>query len=146
MQPCSSLPCPTQPAWTQIVGTPAFFANANSASVADGSVFTAGELPSQIVRLGQTDGSLKAISPILDGLHYNPVSTANGVVYSGDSTASLRALDASTGLPLFVRNANQDVSGGALIAGDSGNSAGVAIARHKIYWAVSSLILVYQLP
>ncbi|MHB8511729.1 MAG: outer membrane protein assembly factor BamB family protein [Actinomycetota bacterium] len=146
MQPCSSLPCPTQPAWTTIVGTPAFFANADSAAVADGSVFTAGQYPSTVMRLSQSDGSRQAVAPLLDVLHYNPVSVANGVFYSGDSTGTLRAFDASDGVPLFVRNVNQDVGGGALVGGDVGNSAGIAIARHKIYWAVNSYVLVYQLP
>ncbi|MFN2615335.1 MAG: PQQ-binding-like beta-propeller repeat protein [Actinomycetota bacterium] len=130
--------------WTTIVGTPEFQSNANSASVENGQIFTAASSPNEIWSLNASGGERRWTSPLLDGagFHYNEVSTANGVVYTGDSTGTLRALDEATGLPLWASPASRVLNAPTE---DFSNSSGVAIARNKVYWAVAGFILVYQL-
>lgn len=60
-----------------------------------------------------TDGS-NAWSGV-QGYSYGPTSTANGVVYTGSLDGTFRALDASTGLPLWAFPLGAPISSGAAV-------------------------------
>lgn len=51
----------------------------------------------------------------LQGYSYGPTSTANGVVYTGSLDGTFRALDGSTGLPLWAFPLGAPISSGAAI-------------------------------
>ena len=83
--------------------------------------------------LGQQGGAVGWSSPVLDGVHYQSVSTADGVVYTLDGNGFLDAFAAATGLPVLRRSVSLDV-------GDSAanlSSAGVAVADHTVFVAAS---------
>jgi outer membrane protein assembly factor BamB len=134
-------------AWTSVVGLPGPTFNAASAAVDDvaaggpdgGKVYTAAVPPGQMWALSKDRGRYRWASPILTGpaTHFQPVSTANGVVYSMDNAGTLHAIDAATGVPVLVRNLGAEVG---TYAGDL-SSQGVSIARNTIYAASSSFVV-----
>ena len=83
--------------------------------------------------IDRDSGTNKWFGPVADGAHWgNPVSTANGVVYTTSLTGFLLGYEASTGAPLLAA---------PMVAGDQSGDpklswAGVAIARNTVYAAV----------
>jgi hypothetical protein len=77
-----------------------------------------------------------------DMIHYQSVSTANGVVFVVDSLGNFNMVDAETGLPLMRRPLSVDVgSPTAELA-----SQGVSIARNNVFVANGQFIIAYGLP
>jgi plastocyanin len=73
------------------------------------------------------------VAPVADGMHWgNPVSTANGVVYTVGLTGFLDAYDAATGIPLLHHWMGSDLAAGDLAA----SWGGVSIARNTVYAAI----------
>jgi outer membrane protein assembly factor BamB len=133
------------PAWQTTVSGPCFSCNATSGAYANGRVFTVGSPAGQLVGIGakgDNEGRPEWAYPIADGVHYQSVSTANGVVYLVDGFGNLNMVDAATGVPLMRRPMSVDVNGSAVDTG----SQGIAIARNRVYAASGSFIVSYGLP
>ncbi|HEX9775180.1 MAG TPA: PQQ-binding-like beta-propeller repeat protein [Actinomycetota bacterium] len=134
-------------AWTAQVGTPCVACNAASPAVdttpsADGGqVYTVATVPGQVWALTKEHGRARwVMADGVGGTHFQPVSTANGVVYTMNNAGDLTAYDAATGLPVLKRNLAQDVGA---YAGDL-SSQGVSIARNTIYAASASFVVAYR--
>lgn len=127
--------------WTQIVGTPCVSCNAASTAIDDERVFIGATLPGQMIAVDRLQGRYRWASPLLDGIHFYSTSYANGVVYTMDGFANLRAFDAATGVPLAVLPISQAVGGPVA---DAGNSSGVAIARNTVYAASGEWIAAFR--
>ncbi len=133
------------PAWQTTVSAPCFFCNATSGAYAKGRVFTVGSPVGQLVSIGtrgKQEGRPQWVYPTHDGIHYQSVSTANGVVYVVDSLGNLNIVEAATGRPLMRRPISVDVG---QLAPDLA-SQGVAIARNRVYAADGQWVVVYGLP
>ena len=133
-----------KPAWQSVVGIPCFSCNATSGAYADGRVYTVGSPPGQLVGIGakkEQQGLLQWAYPTSDAIHYQSVSTANGVVYMVDGLGNLNMVDAATGLPLMRRPISADVGAPAVDAA----SQGVAIARNRVFVANGQFIVSYGL-
>ncbi|WHM40848.1 PQQ-binding-like beta-propeller repeat protein [Streptomyces sp. BPTC-684] len=76
-----------------------------------------------------------------DGIHYQPVAVADGVVYTADSIGILDAYDASTGIQILRRSLALDGASDAVAALASN---GVSIANHTVYVAAGSRIIAYR--
>lgn len=79
-------------------------------------------------------------APVGDGVHYQPVSVANGVVYTVDNGGFLSVYDAATGSELL--RAATAVDGGPDNATLS--SGGVTIARHTVLVEAGSYLVAYR--
>ncbi|MGH2729706.1 MAG: PQQ-binding-like beta-propeller repeat protein [Actinomycetota bacterium] len=133
------------PAWQTTISAPCFSCNATSGAYANGRVFTVGSPIGHLVGIGtegRQEGRLQWAYPTNDGIHYQSVSTANGVVYVVDSLGNLNMVDAKTGLPLMRRPMSVDV--GQLTPDVA--SQGVAIARNQVFAANGQFIVAYGLP
>jgi outer membrane protein assembly factor BamB len=130
-------------AWSAIVGVPCFSCNGTSGAFDGERIYTVGTPPSQLVGLDREGGAVpyKWVTPILDLIHYQSVTTANGVVYVMDNLGSLNAVDAGTGLPLLKRPLTLDTG---RIASDAGGSAGVSVARNTVYAAAGEFVVAYK--
>ncbi|MHB8512239.1 MAG: outer membrane protein assembly factor BamB family protein [Actinomycetota bacterium] len=126
--------------WSKPDGTPCFACSAASAANDNGTIVSAPSLPGQVVSLAGDDGSLRWLSPLVDIVHYNSVSIANGVAYVTDFYGNLNAFDEATGLPLFKRNMALDA--GTNVNGTS--SAGVSIARNNVYVGAAGFVIAYH--
>ena len=117
-------------AWSTIVGAPCAVCNVSSTAW-DGkdTLFAAGSPGSFLFGLDADTGAYRWTAPIGDGTHYQPLSYANGVVYTVDTKGFLDTFDAELGVPAFSRPMSADV-------GEDGCttlSGGVSIARHHVY-------------
>jgi polyvinyl alcohol dehydrogenase (cytochrome) len=124
-----------KPVWTAIVGPPTPFGGIVGSTAFDGaSVYGPVTAPGHLWSLARADGSVRWLSPTLDGAHWgNPVAVANGVVYTADLKGFLDAYEARTGVPLAHRP--------LLLGADNGGNpmlswGGVSIARNTVYAAV----------
>ncbi len=123
------------------VGAPCFACNAASASTAGDKIFVASVPPGQLTSIDGSEALYRWAAPLGDGLHFQPVSNANGVVYVMDGHGYLNAMDAATGVPLLRRNMSPDAGGATSRALTS--SAGVAIARNTGYAASGKVLVAY---
>lgn len=129
-------------AWTAPVAPPCFACNSSSPAVDGSRIYTIGTPPSELWSFG-FGGKINWTEPIGDPtVHYQPISTANGVVFIMDGLGFLNAYDAANGLPLLKHNLSLDASA---FAGDANSSAGIAIARNKVYVAHAGYIFVLGL-
>jgi polyvinyl alcohol dehydrogenase (cytochrome) len=122
-----------KPVWTQLVGPPSAVGGiVGSTAVAGGQVFGPITIGGYVWSVDQTTGGNKWFAPVGDGAHWgNPVSTANGIVYTVDLRGFLNAYDAATGVSLLHRS--------LMIGGPMAPTAswgGVSIARGTVYAAV----------
>jgi polyvinyl alcohol dehydrogenase (cytochrome) len=122
-----------KPVWTQIVGPPSAVGGiVGSTAIANGQVFGPITVGGYLWSLDQATGGQKWVTPIADGAHWgNPVSTANGIVYTVDFHGFLNAYDAATGVGLLHRPL---MVGGPVAPTLSWG--GVSIARGTVYAAV----------
>jgi polyvinyl alcohol dehydrogenase (cytochrome) len=122
-----------KPVWTQLVGPPSSVGGiVGSTAVAGGQVFGPITVGGYVWSVDAAAGGHKWFAPVADGVHWgNPVSTANGVVYTVDFRGFLDAYDAATGVSLLHRSLN---IGGP--AAPTLSWGGVSIARGTIYAAV----------
>jgi polyvinyl alcohol dehydrogenase (cytochrome) len=121
--------------WSHIVGTPCAVCNASATATGNGQIYGEGTLGGFAFKLNQANGNLAAFTPVLDAIHYQSFSTANGVVYTVDSLGFLDVFNAQNGLLLARRPLLLD--SGQLVVALS--STGVAIARHHVFVEVGSL-------
>lgn len=127
-------------AWTSVVGAPCAACNASSAAVDDTTVYAAGSPAGQVVALSKDSGAYRWVSPIVDGVHFESVSVANGVVYTVDNKGFLNMFDAATGMPLSYRPMQADTRGNTAAIG----SSGVAIARDAVFAAAGGYVVRYR--
>jgi outer membrane protein assembly factor BamB len=127
-------------AWTALVGTPCFICNASSPAMDGGAVFAAGSGSGQLAAMDRNTGGYRWLAPLMDLVHYEGVSVANGVVYVPDFYGNLNAFDESSGLPLLKRNMGQDA--GTFVGGTT--SAGAAIARDTVYVPAAGYLIAYR--
>jgi len=127
-------------AWTAIMGVPCFACNGSSTATDGRAIYADASPPSQMVSV-TTGGADRWVSPVGDLIHYESVSTADGVVYTIDGNGTLDGFDAATGLPILrhplTLDTHQDESGNVA-------SSGVAIARDTVYVLVSDFVIAYQ--
>ena len=123
------------PVWTSLVGPSCFACNAASTAF-DGSAIEGVATPGgTMFSLDRSTGAKNWLSPVADGLHYQSVSAADGVVWTVDNSANLDGFDAANGQPLVHRPLSLDA--GAPVTNDT--SAGVAIAEHGLFVAAGGL-------
>ena len=119
--------------WTQIVGPPSSVGGIVGSTAHDGnSVFGPITVGGYLWSVGAAEGRHRWVAPLADAAHWgNPVSVANGVVYTMDAGGSLNAFDERTGTLL----AKRPVAIGGTKSPASLSWAGVSIARNTIYAA-----------
>ncbi|HEX8742336.1 MAG TPA: PQQ-binding-like beta-propeller repeat protein [Thermoleophilaceae bacterium] len=117
--------------WTQIVGPPSAVGGIVGSTANDGaSVFGPVTVPGHLWSLAADSGAHRWFAPVGDGAHWgNPVSVANGVVYTLDLQGNLDAYDARNGALLVKR----PLGIGGTKSPQSLSWGGVAIARNTIY-------------
>jgi outer membrane protein assembly factor BamB len=125
-----------KPAWTLTAGGTCQACNATTAAVDDDGVYI-DATPGGVLWSATHDGVARWASPVGDVVHYQALSTANGVVYAVDSGGDLDAWDASSGAPLLRRPIGVD--GQTTTEGLS--SAGIAIADHTVFAQVGAGLL-----
>jgi polyvinyl alcohol dehydrogenase (cytochrome) len=121
-----------KPAWTQVVGPPGAFGGIIGSTAYDGnSIYGPITIGGYAWSIDAAAGSHRWVSPIADAFHWGPpVSAANGVVYSLDTTGFLNAYDARTGVLLAKKHLS---SGGTKDPSASMSWGGVSIARNTVY-------------
>jgi polyvinyl alcohol dehydrogenase (cytochrome) len=123
------------------VGAACFACNAASAAFDSGHAYVAGGPPGELVAIDGANGVPAWAAPIAGGFTYNPVSVANGVVWTQDSQGFLDAYDQRTGAVLVKRNMQGDT--GASVR-QTTTSGGIAIARNTLYTAAASYLIAYR--
>jgi len=126
-------------AWSRVMGMPCFICNGSSTAAAGGAIFAAASPPGQMVSVS-SGGLPRWVAPIGDVLHYESVSSADGVVYTIDTAGDLDAFDARTGAPLLRRPIIVDTR--SSVAGLV--SSGVAIARETVYALAGDFLIAYR--
>jgi polyvinyl alcohol dehydrogenase (cytochrome) len=123
-----------KPSWTSLVGPPTAIGGiVGSTAYADGAIYGPITAPGYLWSVSDA-GDPRWFAPIGDGAHWgNPVSTANGVVYTVDLKGFLNGYDAATGLQVLA--APMWAAGDGLKA----SWGGVAIARNTVYAAIGTL-------
>jgi polyvinyl alcohol dehydrogenase (cytochrome) len=131
------------PVWQTIVGTPCRVCNADSPATDGRAIYVEGTVPGQMVALDVATGTPLWLAPVLDGVHFQSVTVADGVVYTVDSLGFLDGWNAKNGLPLLKRplllDNGHDIS---LIGGVT--SASVSVARHTLYVAMGGRLVAYR--
>jgi glucose dehydrogenase len=119
------------PAWTRLVGVSCQACNAASTAF-DGKAIEGVATPGGAAfSLARDDGAVNWLAPVGDGLHFESVSVADGVVWTVDSNAFLDAFDAASGQTLARRPLTADANAPVV----NGSSSGVAIAQHTVFAA-----------
>ncbi len=127
-----------KPAWSQIVGVSCQACNAASTSYDGHSIQGVGTPGGALFSLAADDGGPNWLSPIADGVHYQSVSTADGVIYTVDGNGFLDVIDAASG-DTIVR---QPMSADAGVLAEGLTSNGVSIAEHTVFASASELPLI----
>jgi outer membrane protein assembly factor BamB len=123
------------PVWTRLVGISCQFCNAASTAV-DGSTVAGVSTPGGLMfSLDQNTGKTRWLRPILDLIHYQPTTIANGVDYTIDGNGFLDAFNEANGTSLLQHATGPDA--GTLTA-VSPVSNGVAVAEHTVLVAVTA--------
>jgi hypothetical protein len=132
-----------KPAWMSTIGVTCPYCNASSTAYANGSIFS-DTFPGTIVTsITSAAGSLRWAGVVGDGVHFESVSTADGVVYTTDGLGFLDAFRADNSLPLLRRSLVLD--GGLDALPPSGvTSDGVSIARDTVYLEEGSHVFAYR--
>jgi polyvinyl alcohol dehydrogenase (cytochrome) len=126
-----------EPVWQTLTGPGSQVGGIIGSTAYDGQrIFGPDTLGGEIWALGR-DGGVAWVSSDGDAVHFGSVTTANGVVYSADTTGLLTARDAATGLVLAQRPLGApswggiSVDGGTVFAvtGTQGDSGSVVAFR-----------------
>ena len=121
--------------WTSLVGPSCFACNAASTAFDGSSVYGVATPGGTMFSLARNTGAKNWLSPLGEGTHYQSISSADGVVWTVDSAASLDGVDAANGQPLVHRPLSADA--GAPVTNLT--SSGVAIAEHQLFVAAGGL-------
>jgi outer membrane protein assembly factor BamB len=116
-------------AWTAFVGPGGPAMDAGTASIAGGRIHV-GASPNLLFGFDHDGGAVDWVSTTgVDVFAYQPLTTANGVLYAINDLGALLAVDADTGQPLLDRSIASD--GGFTQC--LGVGAGVAVARGTVF-------------
>src|SRR3954451_2418522 len=120
--------------WSTPVGPPSSVGGIVGSTAYDGkNVYGPVTVGGSLWSLTRSNGLPNWLVPTGDGAHWgNPVSTANGIVYTVGLTGFLDAYDGATGVPLLHHWMGADVAPGDAAA----SWGGVSIARHTLYATV----------
>lgn len=117
------------PAWTKILSAPDAAGNASTGAT-DGTNLFVQAAPDLVYSFERSLGARNWISNTgVSALSYQPLTAANGVLYTITDLGHLVGFSASTGLPLLERAIYLD----AATVTCAGTGAGVAVARHTVY-------------
>ena len=117
------------PEWRFFVGPGGAFQHSGTATLTGGRIVV-GATPNLLFGLGAPGGSLDWVAATgLDAFAYQPLSSANGVVYAINDAGSLLAYDAESGVPLLDRSIALDGKHPHCL----GAGAGVAVARGTVF-------------
>src|SRR5438876_3485319 len=94
--------------WTSLVGPSCFACNAASTAFDGSSVYGVATPGGTMFSLARNTGAKNWLSPLGEGTHYQSISSADGVVWTVDSAASLDGVDAANGQPLVHRPLSAD--------------------------------------
>jgi len=119
------------PVWSSIVGPSCLACNADSTAFDGGAVYGVATPGGTMFALDRSSGASDWLSPVGDGVHYQSVSTADGVVWTVDGASNLDGFEASSGAPLVRRPLSVDA--GAPVTDVT--SSGVAIAEDRLFVA-----------
>ena len=123
------------PQWTALLGVPCALCNLASTAADPTSVYGAASAGGVLQALDETTGKPRWLTLLMDGVHYESVSEANGVVYTVDTLGLFDAFSATTGLPLLRRPMALD-TGKPLMY--SLASSGVSVADHMVFAGANS--------
>jgi outer membrane protein assembly factor BamB len=127
--------------WRSVAGLSCAVCNADAGAWDhNGSLYTVGTPGGLMWSFDTTTGASNWLSLVVDAIHYQSVSVANGVAYTVDTAGFLSAFDTATGLPILKRSIPLDTQ--SLAVGASSN--GVSIARHRVYVEVGSQLVAYE--
>jgi len=129
-------------AWRVPLSAPSAAGNAGTSAVDAAGVYVSAN-PSVIASLDRSTGSAQWISSSMhDAIRYQPMTVANGVVYTVTTTGVLIAFDAANGLPLWQRAMGADIGGPCTTQG-----GGVAVARNTVFAQCddAGIVLAYRL-
>jgi len=128
-------PVTMEPVWKQIMGVPSLVGGIVGTAAYDGtSLYVPHSIAGYLASLDRGTGSPNWISPSADGVHWgNPVTSANGVIYTVDLKGFLDAYDAGTGAPLLHRPMSLGANTGARPTLSWG---GTTVARNMVYASV----------
>jgi polyvinyl alcohol dehydrogenase (cytochrome) len=120
--------------WRSTVGPPSSGGGIVGSTAYDGDAFYGPiTIGGYAWSIGAAGGTPRWVAPTGDGAHWgNPVSVANGVMYTVGLTGFLDGYDAATGVPLLHHPMAADVAQGDLAA----SWGGVSIARNTVYAAI----------
>ncbi len=120
--------------WSTPVGPPSSVGGIVGSTAYDGhAIYGPVTVGGYVWSLDRASGTPRWLEPVADGAHWgNPVSEANGVVYTVGLTGFLDAYDAQTGALLLHHPMATDVAGGDVAA----SWGGVSIARNTVYAAI----------
>jgi outer membrane protein assembly factor BamB len=131
-----------QGVWQTTIGAPFGWLGGMSTASFDGtSISVGGSAPGLVAALDPATGAAAWVAPIADAIHFQPVTTANGVTYGTDSRDVLDAWDTATGAQVLARPLAIDRGR----PGSPSQGSGVVVARNTVYVPVSGGFLVaYQ--
>jgi polyvinyl alcohol dehydrogenase (cytochrome) len=97
--------CLMPAAWTTVMGVPSAVGGIVGSAAFDGTaLYVPHSIAGYLVSLDRDSGAIRWLAPVADGVHWgNPVTVANGIVYTADLKGFLNAYDAGTGVPLLHR-------------------------------------------
>jgi polyvinyl alcohol dehydrogenase (cytochrome) len=127
--------CEMKPVWQTVMGVPSPVGGIVGTAAFDGTALYVGHsIAGYIASLDRDDGHVRWLSPVADGVHWgNPITAANGVVYTPDLKGFLDAYDAGTGAPLLHR----PISLGANTGLDPTFTwGGATVARNTVFVSV----------
>lgn len=127
-----------QLAWSTIVpGAPCFPCNASSSATDSKLVFAAGSPGSTLTAFTAEAGKYRWALPLADGLHFQSVTSAGGVVYTVASNGLLYAVDAISGTPLSIKSFRLEANSN----GSALSSAGISVAGDTVYAPNGSVLM-----
>lgn len=128
-------PVTMQPRWKQVMGAPSAVGGIVGTAAFDGtSLYVPHSIGGYLASLDRDAGTPKWVAPVADGVHWgNPVTSANGVVYTVDLKGFIDAYDAGTGAPLLHRPIGL---GGNTGVAPTLTWGGVTVARNTVYASV----------
>jgi len=121
--------------WKQIMGVPSLVGGIVGTAAYDGtSLYVPHTLAGYLAALDRDGGGVRWASPTADAVHWgNPVTSANGIIYTVDLKGFLDAYDAATGAPVLHRPLWLGANTGASPTLSWG---GATVARNTVYASV----------
>ncbi len=127
--------------WTSTIGPPVFYGNGSTAASDGKSLFVGSSPPGAMFSLDAGSGTPRWGMPILDVIHYQDVTYANGLVFNNDAKGHLHIFRADNGVLAGHRWIGGDT--GKPIYAEEGNGS-PALARNTLYVAALNFVVAYR--